>query len=390
MQRRVGLAHGAADVVQRRLVFFPRRIQHGGHAFDLRGIAAVFVADGDRPHFGGGGRDPPAATVALQQQVDQAHMAAPEPAHDGGRPVDCPRRRVDPLDAFVIGAGEDAVMVPGQHGVDAGNRGQRNARILHHLARRGLADAAVRQRDHEIRALLPHPRHVGPGGGEDVARAHVALQVATIPRHDLRRREADDADADRVRLPRAVGQLAVEDDIGRHQRRIVRGRGPLLGDDVGQHHGKLRPGQRLGQEIEAVIELVVAQRGGIEPDRIHRRDHRVQVTLLQPAFIGHEVAQRVALQEVAVVEDDGIARLGADLLDERGGAGQAHGVDRLVRVIIVGPDMDMQVRRLGDAKMGLVRLRARGEGMDDDQGGSGGRGQEMAAGERHDELRCGR
>src|SRR5690606_26560929 len=98
---------------------------------------------------------------------------------------------------------------------------------------------------------------------------------------------------------------------------------------------------------------------------------------------GDVVAHRVALEEVAVVDQHRVGRLGADRVDDRGGAGEAHRVVRLVAVIVVRVDVHVQVGRLHDAQMRLVGLGARGKGMQDhDRSGGGAAGQEGTAGNR--------
>ena len=177
---------------------------------------------------------------------------------------------------------------------------------------------------------------------------------------------------------RAVGQLAVEDDVGRHQGFVVERRGALLRHHVGADHGVTGAGQRLHQEVEPVVEFVVAEGGAVEVQRVHRGDDGMHVAVLHAALVGDVVAHRVALKEVAVVEQDRVGGLGADRVDMRRGAGKAHGVDRLVGVIVVGEDVDVQVGGFHDPQMRLARLGAGGKRVEHDEGRAGG-GQEGAA-----------
>jgi hypothetical protein len=117
---------------------------------------------------------------------------------------------------------------------------------------------------------------------------------------------------------------------------------------------------------------VVAERGGIEAQRVHRRDHRVNVTLGHAPLVGHVVAHRVALQEVAVVEENRVGRFRANPLDQRSGARQAHRVHGPVAVIVVGKDVNMNVGRFHDAQMRLTGLRTHRKRMHRDEPRRGG------------------
>ena len=89
--------------------------------------------------------------------------------------------------------------------------------------------------------------------------------------------------------------------------------GQLALGQVGADEREIRAGQHLEHEVEAVVELVVAERRAIVAQRVHRLDDRMDVAVLHAALIGDVVAHRVALQEVAIVDEDRIGRLGADL-----------------------------------------------------------------------------
>jgi len=130
--------------------------------------------------------------------------------------------------------------------------------------------------------------------------------------------------------------------------------------------GKRR--HRFHQEIEAIVELVVAQRSCIITNGIHRGDDRVQIALFHPPLIGDVIAHGVALQKIAVVQQKRVGRLGADVSDMGGGAGQTDGIDRFVRVIIIGKDVHVQI---GGFHQPQMRLPGGGTGrkrMDHHQG----------------------
>ena len=99
------------------------------------------------------------------------------------------------------------MLVAGEDHVDAGDAGDEQRGVLHHVALLAI-DAGVGERDDEIGALFLHHRHPGLGGLDDVAHSDLALEVGRVPDHDLRRHEADEAELDGLRLAVAVGDLS--------------------------------------------------------------------------------------------------------------------------------------------------------------------------------------
>ena len=104
---------------------------------------------------------------------------------------------------------------------------------------------------------------------------------------------------------------------------------------------------------------MVAERAAIVAQHVHGVDDRVLVAGLHAALIGDIVAERVALQEVAVIHQHRVPGFGADGVYDRGGARQTHRVVRFVGVIIIGKDVNMDVGRFHDAQMRLVGRRTR-------------------------------
>ena len=136
----------------------------------------------------------------------------------------------------------------------------------------------------------------------------------------------------------------------------------------------------MSRIIEAVIEFVVAEGGDFVAERVHGGDHRVDVAV-EALFIGDVIAHRIALDDVAIVDQHRIAGFGADGVDDGGGAAEAHRVVRSVGVIIIGEHGDVQVGGFHDAQMGLIGLGAGGKGMHDGHGtNADGAGEERAAG----------
>ncbi|MCY1552492.1 hypothetical protein D9M68_888890 [compost metagenome] len=85
--------------------------------------------------------------------------------------------------------------------------------------------------------------------------------------------------------------------------------------------------------------------------------------VLKALLIGDVVAHRVALDDVAIVEQHRIAGLGADAFDDRGGSSQAHGLVGGVGIIVIGEYGDVQVGGFHQAQMGLVGLGQRRKRM---------------------------
>ena len=264
--------------------------------------------------------DAPAGAIPLQQQVNQTHMAAPEASHHPRFAVDRACGRVDARHPVKIRAGEDQMAVPGQDGVDPLDTGKGNRRVLRPLDRVRVAHTRMAQRHDDICAFLADLWHPGLGRRHDVPRGHVAFKVLGVPVHDLRRHETDDPDADRMRRSRAIGQRPVQDHIGRQQRLVLARGGPGRLGHIGRDDGEVRPRDRVHQESQAIVELMVAQRGPVKSQRVHRRDDRVHLSLIHAPLIGDIVAHRVALQEIAIVEKDGVRRFRPDRRNQAGRA----------------------------------------------------------------------
>jgi len=75
----------------------------------------------------------------------------------------------------------------------------------------------MRERNYDIGTLLLHLRDPRFGGGNDVAHRNIAFQIGRIPNHDLGRREADDADFNWQLVSGAIGNHAIENEVGRNK-----------------------------------------------------------------------------------------------------------------------------------------------------------------------------
>ncbi len=323
--------------------------------------------------------DAPAVAVTLQHQVDQAHMAAPEPGHHRGLALQRGFFVVDAL-ALEITAGEGAVGVAGDDRVDPVDPGQVQRGVFHHRGLGSGVDAGMRQCDDDLGAGSAQGGHMGASGLKDVAGGE-ALQMCAVPLHHLRRHKADDADADGVLFARTIGQLTVKDDPGLEVEVIGVGRVAKAAGEIGADNGECGAGVHQIKERQAIVEFMVAKGAAIIADRVHARDHRVDVAFVHPLGIGDVIGHRVALHVVAIVQRQGVRSLGPGGHDVAGGAGKAQRVAGFVGVVVIGLDVAVQVGGGENAQMRLAALGAGGEGVQKrDAGGSGGQ-QERPAGQ---------
>ena len=264
--------------------------------------------------------------------------------------------------------------------VDAINTRQHDRGVFHAVRIVRRPNARMRQRNDQIGPLFADFRHIGLRGLDDVTRLDIAFQMLAVPVHDLRRGKPDHADLDRMRGAVAHGDLAVQNDVRGDQGLIFAGGGTLGLGKVRQNDRELGPGKRFFQKAQAIVEFMVAQRGDIIAQRVERGDDRVHVAVFHAALIGDVIAHRVALQEIAVVDQQRVGGFGADAFDDRRGARQANRVTGAVGVVIIRMDMDMDIRCLHDPQMRLIGRGIGRIGVQRDQGGSGGgAGQELTA-----------
>ena len=219
------------------------------------------------------------------------------------------------------GSGKDQMRMTGHQRVDARDPGKRHRGVFHPRPVGVVgSDSGMRQGHDDLRPLGAHPGHEGAGGLDDVSGLDPAREMLAVPCHDLRRGQADHPDAQRVAPPRAIGQVTVEQRIGGEGSAVLCGVCAPVVREIGQHHGKARGGGAGQQEIETIVEVVVAQRGRVIAQSVHRGDQGMGFAGAQAAFRGDVIAHGIALQKVSVVEQQAVGGLGAGLADQQRGA----------------------------------------------------------------------
>ena len=269
-------------------------------------------------------------------------------------------RALDVVHAAQVGVAlavrEGAVRVPHKHGVNACHIGHVVGGVFHRGAVGAVVDAAMHHGDHDIGALAAHFRHIFLGGFLHAFNIDLAIQPLLVPHHDGRRGEADHADLD---------LLAAEGALKNHIRRVEL---LFVGGfvHVGADQRELRPlaagvfGVPVGvvgdlaEIVEAIVELVVTHSHRVVLQVIHRLEDRVCLITLQRINRGLIIAQRRTLEGVAVVEQQGVGVVLANLRNDGRRALQADGLVFGGLEVVVAEDVGMQVGgfRQGDGDLG--------------------------------------
>ena len=114
---------------------------------------------------------------------------------------------------------------------------------------------------------------------DDVADGEAALEVAAVPDHDLRRHEADQADAGSAAAAPAPSMIVRSRmHVGLEVQRVVARPGPERpARSWRRRSGSSAPALTQVEEVDAVVELVVAEGAGLVAEGVHAGDHRVDV-----------------------------------------------------------------------------------------------------------------
>ena len=167
-------------------------------------------------------------------------------------------------------------------------------------------------------------------GPDRIGDAQVAGE-RRVPIGRAGRHEAHDPHPQPARRARAVGHLAIEDDEGRDHPVGALQRG------VGQRDPESRLLQRPQRRRRSPVEVVVAKRAGVVARGVHRRDHRMRARGVD------EIRRRRAVQNVAVVQKDGIRMRRPLPRDQRGDGRQSPARRGASGEIVARRQMHVQV-----------------------------------------------
>ena len=229
-----------------------------------------------------------------------------------------------------------------------GDQGRGVLRVRQRVAvRRGGVGAGVGRHDDQVAALALELRDELLGLLDQPGELHLPLDVGLVPDRDAGVGQAEDADLEGAAVADLVGLDDVRREHGALRRRV---------DGVGAEQREVQLRLEGAQRVDAVVELVVAERRGVVPDEVHRVGHRVLRALGDRVDLGVVVGQRGALDGVTGVEgEDRLAlAVGPHPLDQRGHLRDADVVLGLVvelGVLEVVPVEDVAVQ-VGGAEHG--------------------------------------
>ena len=256
-------------------------------------------------------------------------MAAPETRHHCWDTCKRAPFRVDPLTVGIVGARKHAVRMSGENGVDARNLRKMQRGILFESSRGTARNAGMAERNHKI-TLRAQGRDHATGDGQDIVAGDPAFEMRLVPGHDLGRCEANHADAQFMGCAIFVTQRAFQNAEGR-QKHL-----PAHARDIRANEGKVRPLQCGFQKGKAIVEFVVADGCRVVTKQVHGAKHRVNSGLDDFRMFRDEIAERIALDDIAVVEEQAVGCLASCRLDQRGEPVKANrGIVLLLEVIPV-------------------------------------------------------
>jgi hypothetical protein len=151
----------------------------------------------------------------------------------------------------------------------------------------------VRGNHDNVHAGGAHPGHPDPGLFDQAGERHPAVDVGLVPDGYARVGQAEDADLDRL-LTLHPDSL---DHVGRE------GRAPGAGiQRVGAEQRKVELIGKSAQQRDPVVELVIAQSGGVVADVVHGRSHRMHIGVGDRGDTREVVGQRRPLDRVARID----------------------------------------------------------------------------------------
>ena len=264
-------------------------------------------------------------------------MIAPHARHHRRHAIE---RTFCNISAFNVGkifTREDGVSMTKHNGIHARYFTKIINGVFRHRLIRVGRKAGVSNHHHDIGAFFPHFRHILTRGFGDVIYRHFAAEVGFIPGHDLWWHKADIANLQRLLVTFLVDHLSIFDQIRRKQRLFG-----LNVDDIGVNVGELRPGQRVVQILQTVVEFMVAEVTHRVIQRIERLIYRVNFARFQP-FGRHVIPERTALNQIAVINQHAVFDFTTRGVDQTCRTHQAKFFSRRIFVIIEIHHIAMQI-----------------------------------------------
>ena len=226
-------------------------------------------------------------------------MASQRAGHESRLAVDGSAFRVDAGKAGEILARKQQVLMAEDERVDPVEPGEVLTRVLLALSRSEPGNPGVTERNDQIGAA-PEVAKLRARGLDDVEGDQASADMDLVPLGDLRRRDADHAQFEPLRRASLVNEFALD-----HDRRGKPGRAVAFADIAADDR---KPGLRISalEDLEAVVEIVVAKcrDGIIKP--VHRGDDGVDRVRVRSDRPGGDVAERRALKAVAIVEQKAV------------------------------------------------------------------------------------
>ena len=258
-----------------------------------------------------------------------------------------PCDRIDIRGGRTRGVGKYLMRVASQNRINARHSRQRHGGIFHSGPVVCGVDPRMAQGDDDIRTCGLDLRYDALRGLDDVASGDRIGQLYLVPFGDLRRQEPDDADPQGMIVAILTADHAVKDNKGLRDLRLI---API---DIGADHWARCILQDLPQKGQPVVEFMITKIDGIVVQRSKGRNHWVW-GFGRPG-LRQCIGQRIALQEIAVVEKQCQGRLvgaqGGDLISQMNQPSDLFGA---VGKVVIGQYLHMQIRRRQNAQCRLT------------------------------------
>ena len=298
-----------------------------------------------------GPRDFPGTPVVIQLQIDYAEVITPLTRHHRRYAIERTLFNVCAFDIGKVLTREHRVSMAEHDGVNTWHLAEVVHRVFRHRFIGFAGQTGVRNRNHQIGTLFTHFWHVTFCGFGDVVNRNFALQVGFIPYQNLWRYKADIANSQSMFFAITVFYRCIDDNV-----RCEQGFLRFSVDDVSVDIREFGSSNGIFQVVEPVVEFVVPDVANYIVQGIHRFIHWVYITGFQ-AFGRHIVAERAALNNVAVVDQHRISRLLACLFNQAGGTDQAEFIGWFILVVIEVHHVAVQVGGFQHAQIDRGRLR---------------------------------